>query len=140
MKKAFYFSLVVIISFCALGMGGVGQESLTVPEPEENYLVSLIDQSDVSIELENFSCAGFTYFGGKLGKADISISFDKIDSVSFLLNDNDVKAIVSLKDGKIVELLVDRDKPCYGVASFADVRIEIQDIKKITILKKIQKN
>jgi len=140
MKKILYFSLVVLISFCALGMGGgVGQEDLTVPEPEENYLVTLVDQSDVSIDLEKFSCAGFTYLAGKLGKADISINFDRIDSVFFLLKDNDVKARVTLKDGKIVELIVDREKSCYGVSSFADVRIEMQDMKKITIHKKIQK-
>jgi len=140
MKKGFYFSLVVIIFFCTLGMGGMGEgDAITVPEPEENYAVTLIDQSDVSIDLEKFSCDGLTCFIGKLGRVELSIDFDKINSVSFLLQDKDVKAKINLKDGKVVELLVDKKKPCYGVSSFADIRIEMQDIKKITIHGKILK-
>jgi hypothetical protein len=140
MKKGFYFSLVVIISFCTLGMGGMGGgDRIDVPEPEENYAVNLIDQSDVSIDLEKFSCDGLTYFIGKLGRVEISVDFDKINSVFFLLQDKDVKAKVNLKDGKVIELLVDKTKPCYGVSSFADIRIEMQDIKRITIHGKIQK-
>lgn len=140
MKKGFYFSLVVIISFCTLGMGGIGEgDAITVPEPEENYAVTLIDQSDVSIDLEKFSCDGLTYLIGKRGRIEISIGFDKINSVFFLLQDKDVKAKVNLKDGKVVELIVDKKKPCYGVSSFADIRIEIQDIKRITIREKILK-
>ncbi|HUV50079.1 MAG TPA: hypothetical protein VMW78_03535 [Anaerolineae bacterium] len=138
MKKGFYFSLVVIISFCTLGLGGMGQgDAITVPEPEENYAVTLIDQSDVSIELEKFSCDGLTCLIGKLGKVEISIGFDKINSVFFLLQDKDVKAKVNLKDGKVIELIVDKTKPCYGVSSFADIRIEMQDIKRITIHRQI---
>ena len=140
MKKGFYFSLVVIISFCTLGMGGMGGgDRIDMPEPEENYAVNLIDQSDVSIDLEKFSCDGLTYFIGKLGRVEISVDFDKINSVFFLLQDKDVKAKVNLKDGKVIELLVDKTKPCYGVSSFADIRIEMQDIKRITIHGKIQK-
>ncbi len=140
MKKGFYFSLVVIISFCTLGMGGMGEGGrIDVPEPEENYAVNLIDQSDVSIDLEKFSCDGLTYFIGKLGRVEISVDFDKINSVFFLLQDKDVKAKVNLKDGKVIELLVDKTKPCYGVSSFADIRIEMQDIKRITIHGKIPK-
>ena len=140
MKKGFYFSLVVIISFCTLGMGGIGEgDAITVPEPEENYAVTLTDQSDVSIDLEKFSCDGLTYLIGKRGRIEISIGFDKINSVFFLLQDKDVKAKVNLKDGKVVELIVDKKKPCYGVSSFADIRIEMQDIKRITIREKILK-
>lgn len=140
MKKAFYFSLVVIISFCTLGMGSMGEGGrIDVPEPEENYAVNLIDQSDVSFDFEKFSCDGLTYFTGKLGRVEISVDFDKINSVFFLLQDKDVKAKVNLKDGKVVELIVDKTKLCYGVSSFAHIRIEMQDIKRVTIHGKIPK-
>lgn len=140
MKKGFYFGLVVILSFCTLGMGGMGGgDAITVPEPEENYAVTLIDQADVSIDLEKFSCDGLICLIGKLGRVEISIGFDKINSVFFLLQDKDVKAKVNLKDGKAIELIVDKKKPCYGVSSFADIRIETQDIKRLTIKGKILK-
>ncbi|MDO9565681.1 MAG: hypothetical protein Q7J15_02945 [Candidatus Desulfaltia sp.] len=140
MKKGFYFGLVVILSFCTLGMGGMGGgDAITVPEPEENYAVTLIDQADVSIDLEKFSCDGLICLIGKMGRVEISIGFDKINSVFFLLQDKDVKAKVNLKDGKAIELIVDKKKPCYGVSSFADIRIETQDIKRLTINRKIPK-
>ena len=134
MKKKWYFGLVVLLCFFTLGMGSMGESDVVnVPEPEINYKVKLVDQSDMSIDLEKFSCDGQTYLIGKLGKADISIDFDKINSIFFLLQEDDVKAKVNLKDGKVLEISVEKKKPCYGVSSFADVRIEMQDIKKITI-------
>ena len=134
MKRKLHFGLVVLLCFFTLGMGSMGESDVVnVPEPEINYKVKLVDQSDMSIDLEKFSCDGQTYLIGKLGKADISIDFDKINSIFFLLQEDDVKAKVNLKDGKVLEIFVEKKKPCYGVSSFADVRIEMQDIKKITI-------
>ena len=140
MKKGFYFSLVVIISFCTLGLGNMGGDDVVnLPEPEQNYSVTLIDQSDVSIELEKFSCNGMTYFIGKFGKSEVSVDYDRIDSVSFLLHNEDVKAKLHLKDGKVIELVVDKNKSCYGVSLFGNCRIEIQDVKNIVIHGKILK-
>ncbi len=134
MKNKLYFGLIALLCLFTLGMGSMGESDVVnIPEPEINYTVNLVDQSDMSIDLEKFSCEGQTYFMGKLGKADISIDFDKINSIFFLLQEDDVKAKVNLKDGKFLEIFVEKNKPCYGVSSFADVRIEMQDIKKITI-------
>ena len=68
-----------------------------------------------------------------MGRAEISIDFGKIDSVLLILQDDHVKAKITLKDGKVLEILVDKGKNCYGIASFANVRIELQDIKTITM-------
>ena len=134
MKKKWYFGLVVFICFLSVGMGNMGERSvIDTPEPEKNYAVALVDQTDVSMDLEKFSFEGQTYFIGKLGRAEISINFDKIDSVLFILQDDYVKARVNLKDGKALEILVDKGKNCYGISSFANIRIEVQDIKKITM-------
>jgi len=134
MKKSWYFGLGIFIYFLTIGMGNMGERSvIDIPEPEKNYAVAFVDQTDVSMDLEKFSFEGQTYFIGKLGRAEISIDFDKIDSVLFILQDNYVKAKVSLKDGKALEILVDKGKNCYGISSFANIRIEVQDIKKITM-------
>ncbi|MBW1834962.1 MAG: hypothetical protein JRI62_09505 [Deltaproteobacteria bacterium] len=85
------------------------------------------------MDLEKFSFEGQTYFIGKFGRAEISIDFDKIDSVLFILQDDHVKAKVNLKDGKTLEILIDKDKNCYGISSFGNVRIEVQDIKKVAV-------
>jgi hypothetical protein len=134
MKKGWCFSFVILICFFAFGMGNMGERGVVdIPEPEKNYAVKLVDQTDVSMDLEKFSFEGQTYFIGKLGRAEISIDFGKIDSILFILQNDHVKACVKLKDGKALEILVDKDKNCYGISSFGNVRIEVQDIKKITM-------
>ncbi|MBW1745567.1 MAG: hypothetical protein JRJ25_04320, partial [Deltaproteobacteria bacterium] len=105
---------------------------IDIPEPEKNHAATLVDQTDVSMDLEKFSFEGQTYFIGKFGRAEISIDFDKIDSVLFILQDDHVKAKVNLKDGK-AEILIDKDKNCYGISSFGNVRIQLQDIKKVAV-------
>jgi len=79
---------------------------------KKDYAATLVDQTDVSMDLEKFSFEGQTYFIGKLGRAEISIDFDKIDSVLFILQDDQVKARLNLKDGKTLEIIVDKDKNC----------------------------
>ena len=134
MKTRRWLGLVMLACFCSLGMGSMNNDGMvTVPEPEKNYYVTLIDQSDVSIDLEKFSCNGKTYFTGKLGRAEISIDFDKIDSILFFLKDDHVQANVKLKDGKVLETIVGKKKSCYGKSSFADVKILMQDIKMIVV-------
>jgi len=141
MKKGWHFGLVILICFLAVGMGNIGERGvIDIPEPEKNYAVKLVDQADISMDLEKFSFEGRTYFIGKLGRAEISIDFDKIDSILFILQDDLVKAKINLKDGKALEIIVDKDKNCYGLSSFGNVRIEVQDIKKITLHGKILNN
>ncbi|MBU2522153.1 MAG: hypothetical protein KKD50_07985 [Proteobacteria bacterium] len=141
MKKGWYFGLVIFIWFFIVGMGDIGERGvIDIPEPEKNYAVSLVDQADVSMDLEKFSFEGQTYFIGKLGRAEISIDFGKIDSVLLILQDDHVKAKVNLKDGKALEIIVDKGKICYGISSFANVKIELQDIKKITMHEKALNN
>jgi len=134
MKKGRHFGLVVLICFLTVGMGSMGERGvMDIPEPEKNYTATLVDQADVSMDLEKFSFEGQTYFIGKLGRAEILIDFDKIDSVLFILQDDHVKAKVNLKDGKVLEILVDKGKNCYGISSFGNVRIEVQDIKNVAV-------
>ncbi|MBC2695044.1 MAG: hypothetical protein HF982_07185 [Desulfobacteraceae bacterium] len=134
MKKSRHFGLVILICFLTVGMGNMGESGvIDIPEPEKNYTATLVDQTDVSIDLEKFSFEGRTYFIGKLGRAEISIDFGKIDSVLFILQNDHVKAKINLKDGKALEILIDKGKNCYGISSFGNVRIEVQDIKKITL-------
>lgn len=138
MKKRLWSALIGLLCLLSLGMGGMGENSVTsIPRTDKNFAVTLMDQADVSMELERFSFDGQTFLSGKFGKSDISIDFEKIDSVTFLSQANEVKAGVRLKDGQLIELMIDKKKACFGVSSFANVRIEVPDIKKIVI--RIQK-
>ena len=134
MNKIIQVIVIIIVCLFLVSMGtNGGNDVVKLPEPEENYTVTLIDQSDVSMELEKFSCNGMTFFTGKLSRSEVSVDFSKIRSILFFLKDKKVFAKLILKDGKVVELLMKSKQPCYGRSSFGNVRIKMVDIKKITM-------
>lgn len=134
MNRVIQLSVIIIVCLFLISMGSNGGNGVVkVPEPEKNYTVTLIDQLDVSMELGKFSCDGMTFFTGKLSRSEVSVDFSRIRSVLFLLKDKQVVAKLRLKDGNVVELLMKNKQPCYGLSSFGNVKIEMVDIKKITI-------
>lgn len=138
MHRKWIRGLCLVVCGFTLGMGSMGGDQVVaIPEPEHNYRATLVDQADVSMDLEKFSCAGQTYLSGTLGKAEISIDFGKIRSILFLLVEQQLKAEVTLTDGRTTTILVDKKQPCYGVSSFAHVKIEFQNIKTVALHGKV---
>ena len=141
MKRTLAGSLFILICCLTLGMGSMGDPvSVKTPEPDANFLVSVTDQDDMSMELEKFSCEGKTYITGRMGKADLSIDFEKIRSILFVDKGGQSAVLVILADQKQVELVLDNNMPCFGSSSFADVRIMTHDIKKVVFHGKKQAN
>jgi hypothetical protein len=133
MKKIPYLIVIVIFSGFLMGMGSTDDSApVTVPEPETDYSVVMVDQSDVSMDLEKFSCNGRVFISGKRGNAHISIPFHKISSVHFFLKDELLTANVKLKNEPSVTLTVEKDQPCYGTLSYGSIKINMEDIKSIT--------
>lgn len=132
MKRKLLGSLFIWICCMTLGMGSMGETvSVKTPEPDKNFRATVVDQDDVSLELEKFSFNGKTYITGKMGKAELSIDFEKIRSILFVKKEGRITAIVTLGDQQKIELLLEQDAPCFGTSSFADVRIAAGDIKKV---------
>ncbi|MFH1076782.1 MAG: hypothetical protein V1753_08110 [Pseudomonadota bacterium] len=132
--------VVGVVLMCAFlaGMGGMddSKKPVSLPETVDNYSVTLVDQSNASMELKKFSCAGEVFFSGKKGEAQISISFEKILSISFFLKEEVINAEIKLHDGALVPLTVDGDEVCYGALSYGAAKLYIRDIKSITFHKK----
>ena len=134
MQSIWLRCLLLVMCVFTLGMGGMGSDRVvSIPEPVFNYRATLVDQADVSMDLEKFSCEGQTYLSGTLGKAEISIDFEKIRAIFFLLDGKHLQANVNLSDGRTKTIIVDKKQPCYGASSYADVKIEMQHIKTITL-------
>jgi hypothetical protein len=134
MKGKLSGSLFIWICCLTLGMGSMGdQVTVKAPAPDRNFVVTVVDQDDVSLDLENFSCAGKTFITGKMGKAELSIDFEKIRSILLVEKRERLTAMVTLEDNQQIELDVEKDVPCFGSASFADVRILAHDIKKVVL-------
>jgi hypothetical protein len=139
MKKIGYGVAALAMCCMLMGMGSIGGDSgvVKIIEPEKNFKVRLVDQEDVSVVLEQFSCQGQVYFPGKRGKAEISIAFERIAQVDFFLKDRELYANVALKDGSGVEMTVDQDLPCLGKAEFANVKIRMEDVKQVVFLQQV---
>jgi len=134
MKRGCFVGLVVLFYVFLVGMGGLGgSASVRVPEPTKNYDATVTDQSNISTRLEKFSLDGQTFLSGKLGDAYISISFDKIESIEFVLQDKTLTAEVQLKDGKTVPVVVDKGTPCYGKLAYGNFKIAVEDVRSITL-------
>lgn len=134
MKKIWISILALSMSIAALGMGSVDDsQKLKLPEPDVNYEATIVDQDDVSLKLNKFSIDGRTYLMGQLGRADMSIDFNRIARMAFFIKNDDLKAQLTLKDGSRVVLTVQKDKSCYGQSAIAEVRITLKDVKTIAI-------
>lgn len=130
--------LLVLICMFTLGMGSMGGDGVKrLPEVDQNFSVTVADQSDVSLDLEKFSFEGNTFLTGVLGKAQVSIEFEKIQTIYILKDGQDLKARVNLKDGKTLEIKIEKKKPFFGSAPYGNARIEAQDIKKIDFRGKV---
>ena len=135
MKRAWYGLLLVMIGFITLGMGSIGsQDTVETPEPNRIYMAKLIDQSDVSVALEKLTCNGQTFVTGDMGRARLSIDFQKIRTILFFLEDDKVRTEIILNDGQKATIYMEKNTPWFGRASFANVRIETKDIKTIDAL------
>ena len=95
MKKGCLVGLLFLFCPFLVGMSGLGDSGrIGVPEPPRNYEATIIDQSDVSTRVDKLSFEGQTAILGRLGSGYISIGFDKIASIQFILEDKTLKSEV----------------------------------------------
>ena len=138
MRKIVFLGLLVVSYVFLVGMGGLGgPATVRVPEPATNYAATVKDQSDMTTRLEKFSFEGQTFLSGKLSDAYVSINFDRIESIGFVLHDKTLTAEVKLKDGKTISVVLDKGTACYGKLAYGDFKIGVEDIKSIIIHGKV---
>jgi hypothetical protein len=127
-------TIMVMIGICTVGMGSLGQEELKkIPEPDDNFSATLIDQHDVSSSITLFSLEGQTFLSGKRGGATVSIPFENIKEIDFYARGTDIFAIVTMKGESQVELEMEKDRVFYGKLSYGLLSIKAEYVKKITI-------
>ena len=134
MKKESLVWLILFFCVFLVGMGGLsGSVPVSVPEPAINYAATITDQSDVSTRVEKISFDGQTVVSGRLGSGRISIGFDKIASIHFVLRDKTLEAEVLLKDGEKLVVVVDKGVVCYGKLPYGELKIAMEDIRTIAM-------
>ncbi|MDP8255016.1 MAG: hypothetical protein P9M14_04650 [Candidatus Alcyoniella australis] len=130
--------ILVLAGILALtcGMSGLGGPSATViPEPDENYTVTVIDKSLVSAPAWNVTCDGDTFLVGLRGKAQVAIDFEKIQAVDFVSGDQGFQnAAVLFWDGSSHEIKVKNMVRCSGRTDIGIMQIKVRDIHRIEFI------
>ena len=121
----------------APAMGDFGGEgALTrIPEPSLSYRVRVTDTEMNAFEVTKASFDGHVYLSGTVGKARVSVPFDRIKKVIFEpLEGQEMLAVVTLQDGSQQSMHVRGRTPCYGLADFGNVSIDLADLRDATFL------
>ncbi len=132
-------ALLLTLSFPQPGsaMGDFGSEGVLtrIPEPSLSYRVKVTDTEMNTFEVVKASFDGHIYLTGTVGKARVSVPFDRIKKVIFEpLEGTDMLAVVTLSDGSQQSMTVRGRTPCFGLADFGNVSIDLADLRDATFL------
>lgn len=130
MKRVWLSIFVLLGVLVLLGMGGGPQGS--VPEPDENHAVSLLDRSGTNTAISQFSMDGNTYFEGWLGDGKVTVFFRNVKSIEFgEISGEDVQASLALKSGETLQVVSRKRAMFYGKTSYGNYQIRASDIARI---------
>lgn len=129
--------LVLLTAAMLTGMGGLGgTPEGTIPKPEENVKVKIVDRAGVSTELSSFSMDGKVFLEGRLGEGKMSVFFRDLKEVSFgPVSGDDVAADLLLTSGRRQQLKVNKSILFYGDTGYGAYRIPAGDVGRIVFLK-----
>jgi len=134
MRQLCQVTLLFVSWVFLTAMGGVGDSGpISAPVPPMNFAATITDRSDLATVVERFSIEGKTAVSGRLGSGRLSIAFEKIASIDFVLQGEKLRADVALKEGDKVSVVVDKGMACYGKLPYGDIRIAVEEIRAITI-------
>ncbi|BCA80187.1 hypothetical protein [Desulfuromonas sp. AOP6] len=130
MKRLWLSVFIALGALILLGMGGGPQGS--VPEPDENYTVSLQDRSGTRSGVSQFSMDGNTYFEGWLGDGKVTVFFRNLKSVEFGdISGENVHTLLALKTGETLKVTSRKRAMFYGKTSYGNYQIRASDIARI---------
>jgi len=116
-----------------MGFGEDEPES-RIPEPSISYRMVVRDGDLTEFDVVKGSFDGHIYLTGQMGKAKVSVPFEKIRRVDFEPSDGPtLLAIVTLQSGKQQTLTVRGATPCFGEAEFGNVKVELRHLKDVVI-------
>ena len=141
LRHAAVLLLVLLIPVASLAMGDLtGEGAVTrIPEPSLDYRVRVTDTEMNQFVVVKVSFQGHVYLSGTVGKARVSVPFDKIRKVIFEpMQNGDVLAVVTLDTGRQQSLTVRGDIPCYGLADFGNVSIQLSDLRDAEFLGRVR--
>jgi hypothetical protein len=128
---------LILVAITALGMSGLTGEidPREFPKPVVNYVATVTDRSELTLEVEQLSFDGEVFLKGEMGVSQIAISFDRIKSIDFSPTEDGKRVIAraDLGEEEIVEVYISRNLDIFGKASFGIYQVLAKNLKKIEI-------
>ena len=114
-----------------LGMGTSGGRD--VIHPVMDFRAALVDRDGVKVEVNRLNIGGEVQLEGDMGRGNLRIAFDNIQSVEFAAESHDYsRATVHLKSGDSVSLRVRNSLMIYGQTGVGLYQIRARDLQSIT--------
>jgi len=125
---------LALLALLLLGMAPWGKDApdTRIPEPAISFRVEVIDLDLNKFDVTKATFDGHIYVTGAIGKAKVSIPFEKIERIHFERKDElglDLLAFVTLKDGSEQTLEVSGTTPCYGETAYGNISIETRYVR-----------
>ena len=118
----------------AMGGGGGGALSDTIPRPEESFRAELVDRQGVRTQVEHLSCNGKTFLPLERGDGTLMVPFEKARKVSLgAETGSKIGAKVEVDGGKSLEGSLPRALLCTGVTEFGNYQIELRGLREINL-------
>lgn len=134
-KQVFFLAILALLPLLTAMSAFQNQNPEKIPIPEKKYLTTFIDQTDIMTDCRNVSIDGETFLEGKRGNGTITISFEIINEVSFMLEGEKLNGVVKLRDGNNVQLALNKNQRAYGHTKYGSFQIKLADLKKMILSK-----
>jgi hypothetical protein len=124
--------LLLLLTSPAFAMGDISGDGPTtrIPEPSLDFTVVVTDTEMNPFEVSKATFDGHIYLTGTVGKAKVSVPFEKIARVDFVPADGlDVTALITFHGGQQQALLVKGTIPAYGQTAYGNVAIELRYLR-----------
>lgn len=135
MKKAAAIGILVCASVFFMGMGDLtgGDEA---PKPAKFFAATITDKDLVTMQAEYIACEGGTTIKATLGKASITIPFEKISIVEFQdAGDGFQETTIKLFDGTEHKVKTRNLVKCTGHTKLGAIAIKTADLLKVEFQK-----
>jgi hypothetical protein len=104
-----------------------------IPIPEKKFSVTFVDQVDIVVECQDASIEGKTFVEGNMGEGVYTVEFDRISLVNFRMQENQLFGNIILKDGKSLELKLNKERKAYGRAKYGTFQVKLSSLKRMVL-------
>lgn len=120
----------------AMGGGGAGPVSDTIPRPKENHRAELVDRQGVVTRVELLACNGKTFLPLERGEGTLMVPFAKVRKVTLgEENGSRLAARVEVEGADALEGRLARTLLFTGVTDYGNYRVEARGLAEIRMVR-----